>query len=391
MGSTPSTEAPVSEAEMAAASRLLLSASRRCNADVVKQALTARANPNVRSDHSGRPALSFAAQCADTTLPLQHLLAARANLDAAAEDGRTALHIAIAWERGPAATKLVEAGASKNIADKHGLTPLEPCFFSVKLEGDKGLAFSLNIFRYIGDYLHLGGIITLLVTIVRNKSVAGISRTTQILYCIVFITRYLDLFDHAQSFYLVFFKLTYIATSIFVLALFYNYDSTYARRHDTCNMTVILVPCSIAALLLTNDYSPLEVLWTFSEFIEGFAMVPQYIYCYRERVNKDVGTSLYVVMLGGYRINMPRYSDIQSWIGGIVEIMFFLDFLNYRFTGNSILRSFVLKVDTKINEISDQVESKVLGSASRTEKLESEGGEMRRRRKQEEERPMEDV
>lgn len=74
------------------------------------------------------------------------------------------------------------------------------------------------------------------------------------------------------------------------------------------------------------------------------------------------GTSLYVVMLGGYRvfyalnwiykkvpgstfgvrcvrvpvqrctcqINMPRYSDIQSWIGGLVEIMFFLDFLNYR-------------------------------------------------------------
>mmetsp|Transcript_16362 Transcript_16362/g.36054 ORF Transcript_16362/g.36054 Transcript_16362/m.36054 type:complete len:136 (-) Transcript_16362:10-417(-) len=125
MGSAQSTETPVSAAEMVAASRLLLSASRRCNADVVKQALAARANPNVRSDHSGRPALSFAAQCADTTVPLQHLLAARAHLDAAAEDGRTALHIAIAWERGAAATKLVEAGASKNIADKHGLTPLE--------------------------------------------------------------------------------------------------------------------------------------------------------------------------------------------------------------------------------------------------------------------------
>lgn len=248
----------------------------------------------------------------------------------------------------------------------------------------------------------MGGILTLLVTIVKNKSVAGISRTTQILYCIVFCTRYLDLFDHTQSFYLVFFKLTYIVTSIIVLVCFYQFDSTYARRHDTCNLTIILVPCTIAALLLTSDYSLLEVLWTFSEFIEGFAMVPQYIFCYRERVNKDVGTSLYVVMLGGYRvfyalnwiykkINMPRYSDIQSWIGGLVEIMFFLDFLNYRFTGNSILRSFVLKVDTKINEISDQVESKVLGSTSRSERADTEGGEMRRRRKQDEDRPMEDV
>lgn len=81
------------------------------------------------------------------------------------------------------------------------------------------------------------------------------------------------------------------------------------ERHDTCNMTVILVPCALAALLLTSDYSLLEVLWTFSEFTEGFAMarglrfpwlfrhvrlfrpqneVPQYIFCYRERVNKDV-------------------------------------------------------------------------------------------------------
>eukprot|EP00930_Biecheleria_cincta_P016572 TRINITY_DN1342_c0_g1_i1.p1 TRINITY_DN1342_c0_g1~~TRINITY_DN1342_c0_g1_i1.p1 ORF type:complete len:288 (+),score=30.32 TRINITY_DN1342_c0_g1_i1:93-956(+) len=262
-------------------------------------------------------------------------------------------------------------------------------------------AYSWNIFRYIGDYLHLGGIITLLVSIVKNKSVAGISRTTQILYCMVFVTRYLDLFDHTQSLYLVVFKLTYITTSVITLVLFHQFDSTYERRHDTCNMTVIVAPCGVAAILLTNDYSLLEVLWTFSEFIEGFAMVPQYIFCYRERNNKDVGTSLYVVMLGGYRvfyalnwiykkINMPRYSDIQSWIGGVVEIMFFMDFLNYRFTGNSMLRSMVLKVDTKINEISDKVELKVLGTTSRTERIETEGGEMRRRRKQDD-GPMEDV
>merc|ERR1712061_442600 len=127
------------------------------------------------------------------------------------------------------------------------------------------------------------------------------------------------------------------------------------------------------------------------EFIEGFAMVPQYIFCYRERLGKDWGTSLYVVSLGGYRvfyalnwiykkIQMPHYSDIQSWIGGVIEIMFFIDFLNYRFTGNSMLRSAVLTVDSKINEISDKVEMKVLGT-SKTERMETEGGEMRRRRK----------
>merc|ERR1712039_1084728 len=158
-----------------------------------------------------------------------------------------------------------------------------------------------------------------------------------------------------------------------------------------CNLTVVVVPCAIAALLLTNEYSLIETLWTFSEFIEGFAMVPQYIFCYRERHGKDWGTTLYVLMLGSYRvfyalnwiykkIEMPNYSDVQSWIGGIIEIMFFLDFLNYRFTGNSMLRSMVLTVDTKINEISDKVEMNVLGTV-KTERIETDGGEMRRRKK----------
>jgi hypothetical protein len=78
---------------------------------------------------------------------------------------------------------------------------------------------------------------------------------------------------------------------------------------------------------------------------------------------------------------MPHYSDIQSWIGGIIEIIFFIDFLNYRFTGNSMLRTMVLSVDSKINEISDQIELKVTGS-TRSETIKSEeGSEMRRRKK----------
>merc|ERR1719401_1794460 len=135
--------------------------------------------------------------------------------------------------------------------------------------------------------------------------------------------------------------------------------------------------------------------------IEGFAMVPQYIFCYRERGQRDWGAGLFVCALGGYRvfyalnwiykkIEMPHYSDMQSWIGGIIEILFFVDFLNYRFTGNSMLRSMVLTVDSKINEISDKVELKVLGTTSHKDRMETEGGEIRRRRKVEEQ-PMEDV
>lgn len=263
-----------------------------------------------------------------------------------------------------------------------------------KLHGHTNFAHlashSWNVFRYLGDYLHLFGIVVLIATIASRQSVAGISRSTQILYFLVFTTRYLDLFDHSQTTYLVVFKLTYILTSIIVLACFYVMDRTYQRVNDTCNLAVIVAPCITAALLLTSEYTVLEILWTFSEFIEGFAMVPQYIFCYREKGSRDWGAGLYVITLGSYRVfyalnwiykkvQMPHYSDMQSWIGGVIEIIFFIDFLNYRFTGNSMLRTAVLQVDTRINEISEQVEIKVLGSSSRTES--SAGGEVRRRRK----------
>merc|ERR1719409_734222 len=162
-------------------------------------------------------------------------------------------------------------------------------------------------------------------------------------------------------------------------------DQTYQRVNDTCSLVIIIAPCATASLLLTSEYSMLEVLWTFSEFVEGFAMVPQYIFCYRARGLNDWGASLYVMCLGGYRvfyafnwiykkIMMPHYSDMQSWLGGLIEILFFVDFLSYRFTGNSMLRSMVLSVDSKINEISDKVEMKVLGTSSE-QRRESSGGE----------------
>lgn len=251
-------------------------------------------------------------------------------------------------------------------------------------------AYSWNLFRYVGDYLHLFGIVILLATIAKNKSVAGISRSTQVLYFLVFTTRYLDLFDHTQTTYLVVFKLTYIFTACIILACFYVMDQSYQRVNDTCNISVILLPCITAALLLTNEYSILEILWTFSEFVEGFAMVPQYIFCYREKGSRDWGAGCYVICLGSYRVfyalnwiykkyQMPHYSDMQSWIGGVIEILFWIDFLNYRFTNNSMLRTAVLQVDSKINEISEKVEMNTLGTSFY--RSETSSGEVRRRRK----------
>jgi len=110
-------------------------------------------------------------------------------------------------------------------------------------------------------------------------------------------------------------------------------------------------------------------------------------------VGREPGFFFYLMALGGYRVfyalnwmykyvRDPTYSDPQSWIGGIIEIAFFIDFLSYQFRGASLLKMTVLKVDDKVNEVVDQVEMKVgLKRESGFERVQTEEGtELRRRR-----------
>merc|ERR1712232_541151 len=165
---------------------------------------------------------------------------------------------------------------------------------------------------------------------------------------------------------------TYIVTAALALVAFYFLDATYERQKDTCSLSIILFPCIIATLAFQHGQNIFTILWTLSQFIEGFAMVPQYIFCYRDHTSTDLGVTFYVMALGGYRMFYAAnwiykkvrlgsyYSDFQSWISGLIEISFFIDYLLARFTGFSVLRAFVLTVDQSVNEMKDKVTGTVL-------------------------------
>lgn len=51
----------------------------------------------------------------------------------------------------------------------------------------------MDVFQLIGDFLHLIAILMLLLKILANKNVIGISYKTQEMYLVVFITRYSDM------------------------------------------------------------------------------------------------------------------------------------------------------------------------------------------------------
>jgi len=56
------------------------------------------------------------------------------------------------------------------------------------------MPFNMNIFRILGDVSHTASKCILIYQIHHNKSAEGVSLLTQLLYILVFGTRYLDLF-----------------------------------------------------------------------------------------------------------------------------------------------------------------------------------------------------
>ncbi|KAM7463571.1 hypothetical protein LguiA_031692 [Lonicera macranthoides] len=200
----------------------------------------------------------------------------------------------------------------------------------------------MNVFRLAGDMTHLLSIIVLLLKIRTMKSCAGISLKTQELYVIVFLTRYLDLFVRYISFYNTVMKLVFIGTSIGIV-WYMRYHKvvkqTYDKDQDTFRHYFLILPCFVLALLVHRGFDVVEVLWTFSLYLEAVAILPQLVLLQHSK-NIDNLTGNYVFLLGAYRalyiINwIYRYvtEDHQArwipWFSGLVQTALYADFFYY--------------------------------------------------------------
>lgn len=242
---------------------------------------------------------------------------------------------------------------------------------------------SWNLFRYGADYLHFGGMCFGLLVIGSKQSVEGFSYKTQLLYQAIYVTRYLDLFVESQIMYLVFFKLTFNIITALMLVCFQRFGNTYDARADSCNVVAIVCPTMLAAFFFSRLPEFVERMWTFSEYLETFALVPQYIVCYKSQ-KMPAAVIWYVLCLGGYRclyvMNWlykrfewaSMYTDYTSWVSGGVECLLFFDFVvrlfkrNPNVLGNDVLAvsalgHFVLNVDNSLGQVSNQFEMNFVG------------------------------
>lgn len=206
----------------------------------------------------------------------------------------------------------------------------------------------MNIFRLMGDLMHLASIFILIVKIYGGKkSCKGISLKTQFLYLLVFLTRYMDVFTNHISLYNTVMKIFFIVSSGFIVYLM-KYKSpfcdTYDGKTDSFFLPYILVPCLVLALLINEEMSFMEVMWTFSIYLEALAIVPQVlvVHTYARQDNGFVEnlTSHYVFALGAYRafylmnwvyrfFTEVYYRDWIAWISGMVQTLIYCDFFYY--------------------------------------------------------------
>ncbi|CAI0426596.1 unnamed protein product [Linum tenue] len=132
---------------------------------------------------------------------------------------------------------------------------------------------------------------------------AGVSLKTQELYALVFITRYLDMFTSFVSIYNTIMKLIFLGSTFSIIWYMKHHKlvrRSYDKDQDTFRHWFLVLPCLLLALLIHEKFSFLEVMWTFSIFLEAVVILPQLVLLQRTR-NIDNLTGQYVFLLGAYR------------------------------------------------------------------------------------------
>uniref|UniRef100_A0A069DQT5 Putative er lumen protein retaining receptor n=1 Tax=Panstrongylus megistus TaxID=65343 RepID=A0A069DQT5_9HEMI len=210
----------------------------------------------------------------------------------------------------------------------------------------------MNIASFLGDVAHMGAIFVLLGGILHKKSAEGISGKMQVLYAIVFTTRYLDLLSYFD-YYLIFMKIFYILVSYLSVYLIYIvYKKTYERAHDKFWIETLIVLCLGLGLLETYDITiPEEVLWAFSRYLESVTFIPQIYFTYKKEIKTNMIT-YYTIALILYRAfyiinwiidyNEERLFDAFVVYPGIVQFFsYFIYFLLPRDVAKPVLPTII--------------------------------------------------
>ena len=194
----------------------------------------------------------------------------------------------------------------------------------------------MNIFRITGDLLHYTAILTIFVKIVVSRSCQGISGKSQILFFLVYISRYLDLFFNFISLYNTTVKVLLILSSLTnILLVFVKYRGTISDEIDNFRVELLVAAAAVLALLVNHEFSVLEVAWTFSVYLEAVAIAPQLAVSSKGKTVEPV-ILFYLISLAGhklfycfnwiYRYQREGHYDGIAVAAGLAQTMIYANF-----------------------------------------------------------------
>mmetsp|Transcript_6267 Transcript_6267/g.14998 ORF Transcript_6267/g.14998 Transcript_6267/m.14998 type:complete len:327 (+) Transcript_6267:105-1085(+) len=226
--------------------------------------------------------------------------------------------------------------------------------------------YNKEVAQYIGDATHLLALVLCLATILREeRATHGVSLKTHKLFFFVYSARFMNIFLCPQPIMLILYKvIVWHVTALIVLVMLFR--GARDDRKDTMPVGIAVLPIIVFTIFfgrfsLEDQGLFAEVVWIFSTYLEAVAMLPQYIYCYRDRDNRSKVVFMYVLAMSGYRvvfgaswafhlITSSSYLDTSSLISGLLGILFFSDFLLFKLAHRSVLSSLFISVDEGFQE-----------------------------------------
>jgi ER lumen protein retaining receptor len=178
----------------------------------------------------------------------------------------------------------------------------------------------LNLYRQLGDLLHLLSFFVLILRLYRQRSAAGISHKTQEMLLATFLLRYTDLFTNFISEYNTVMKIGYIfitLTVVITIRCFEPYKGSHKKTaeldtfpHYAAILLCLIVTLAIEKVFFSRYIHTLqqqgfaavvqEIGWMWSIYVEMFAVIPQLLIL-RKKGEIEKYMLTYLFLLGAYR------------------------------------------------------------------------------------------
>ncbi|XP_063229518.1 ER lumen protein-retaining receptor-like [Bacillus rossius redtenbacheri] len=232
----------------------------------------------------------------------------------------------------------------------------------------------INIFLILGDFFHVISFFILFIKVFKTRSTRGISCKMFILFVLVFITRYLDLPMYIISVYNTVMKVLFITMSCVMVYLIHIKFSQVkdAGAADNFRVERLIIPALVLALFVNHRISFLEVLWSFSIFLEAVAILPQ-LTLVQNTGEVDAYTCYSVATLAAYRgfyvVNwVYRYShenrmDDIAFFAGLIQTLL------YSFTAGYMILQYRKETQTSKLSLIDSLKQDIIFKDNEAESI----------------------